>query len=88
MRRLSTVKSAMIKTKSAETDAAALARSKPDGPVWVNIAKDNEIAFVGMASLKGMSNVMMGFLLKMAMGALCNAKSSQDGFVKAIFSKQ
>ena len=85
MCRLSTAKSAMIKTKSAETDAAALAKPKPDGPVWVNIAK---MAFVGMASLKGKSNVMMDFLLKMAMGALCSAKSSQDGFVKAIFSKQ
>ena len=88
MCRLSTAKSAMIKTKSAETDAAALAQPKPDGPVRVNIANNYEMASVGMASLKGKSNVMMGFLLKMAMGALCSAKSSQDGFVKAILSKQ
>ena len=54
----------------------------------VNIANDYEMAFAEMASLKGKSNVMMGFLLKMAMGALCCAKSSQDGSVKVIFSMQ
>ena len=88
MCRLSTAKSAMIKTKSAETGAAALAKPKLDGPVWVNIANHYQIVFVGTASLKGKSNAMMDFLLKMAMGALSCAKSSQDGSVKVIFSKE